>query len=76
MKRHKSGQDDVLHITPSYLFGLVALVDESWKHVAVINGEVVMLPVDVGRNDRGEVAAVLLLRVNLPCVKINGLSHN
>lgn len=44
-----------------YLFRFVALVDEPREHVAVVDGEVVPLAVDVGRDDRCEVAPVLIL---------------
>lgn len=36
-------------------------MDESREHVAVVDGEVVALAVDVGRDDRRKVAPVLLL---------------
>lgn len=46
---------------PSDLLRLVALMDEPREHVAVVDGEVVALAVDVGRDDRCEVAPVLIL---------------
>lgn len=46
---------------PSDLLRLVALVDEPREYVAVVDGEVVPLAVDVGRDDRCEVAPVLIL---------------
>ena len=42
------------------LFGQVALVDEAGDDVAVLDGEVVVRAVDVGGDDGGEVAAILL----------------
>lgn len=46
----------------SDLLRLVALVDEPREHVSVVDGEVVSLTVDVGRDHRCEVAPVLILR--------------
>ena len=44
----------------SVLLGQVALVDETRDDVAVLDGEVVVRAVDVGGDDGGEVAPVLL----------------
>ena len=44
-----------------YLLGLVALVDEPGKNMAVVDREVVPLAVDVGRDHGREVATVLVL---------------
>lgn len=41
-------------------FGQVHLVDEPRQHVAVLDVEVVVGPEDVGGDDGGEAAAVLL----------------
>lgn len=45
----------------THLFRLVALVDEPREHVTVIDGKVVSLTVDVGRDHRCEVAPVFIL---------------
>lgn len=51
-----------MHQRVTYLLSLVALVDKSREHVAVVDGKVVSLTVDVRRDHRREVAPVLLLR--------------
>lgn len=51
-----------------HLLSLVTLVDKTRKHVAVIDGKVVTLAVDVGRDYRREVASVLFLDTcDTPC---------
>lgn len=60
-----------MHLDGNHLLGLVALVDEAWEYVAVVDAEVVSLAVDVGRDDGREVAPVLLLYGKcIKCIKI------
>lgn len=42
-------------------FGLVDFVDKAWDHVPALNVKVVVRTVDVGWNDAGKVAAILLV---------------
>lgn len=51
----------------SYLLGFVALVDESREHVAVVDGKVISLSIDVRRDHGREVAAVLILCTYSTC---------
>lgn len=58
-----------------HLLRLVALVDEPRQHVPVVDGEVVALTVDVGRDHGREVASVLLLPYGQSTKKIKSW-HN
>jgi hypothetical protein len=42
------------------LLRLVHLVHQTWQHVPVVDGEVIVRPKDVGRHHRGPFAAVLV----------------
>lgn len=57
-----------------HLLRLVALVDEPREHVSVVDGKVVPLTVDVGRDHGSEVAAVLLLSYGQSTNKVQELA--
>lgn len=59
-KTHPTLPKKAIRSPAALTFGQVDLMDKPWQDVAVLNVEVVMWPEDVGGNDGGEAAAVLL----------------